>query len=172
MEGPKSPTIADQARDLLTYTLWADRRALAAVAKIDREDLTREAGASFGSLLGTFAHILGAEKVWLSRFLGTPLSRVPDLSDYPSLETLLTGFEDLWADLEFFMASLDASQLSSALQWTTTRGESHQRLLWQAVVHMTNHSTYHRGQIVMLMRQMGYDPPSTDLIYFFPEAEL
>jgi uncharacterized damage-inducible protein DinB len=37
------------------------------------------------------------------------------------------------------------------------------------VIHLVNHTTYHRGQVVSLLRQMGYPPPSTDLVYYFIE---
>jgi uncharacterized damage-inducible protein DinB len=167
-----SQVAAIRAREILKYTLWADRKVLAAVRQIEPEHLIRDAGASFGSLLGTFAHILGAEQVWLSRFVGNPLTPLPSVSDYPDLAALEAGFEELWPQMEFFLASLDDAQLQGPLRWTNSRGETHNRVLWQAVVHMVNHSTYHRGQIVMLLRQMGYEPPSSDLIYFFPEADL
>ena len=166
------PGALDMARELLKYTLWADRKVLAAVRQVKQEHLTWDAGASFGSLLGTFAHLLGAEQVWLSRFVGNPLASLPGLSDFPDLEALEAGFEDLWPQLEFFMASLNEAQLQGLLIWTNSRGETNSRYLWQAIVHMVNHSTYHRGQIVMLLRQMGYEPPSSDLIYFFPEVDL
>jgi uncharacterized damage-inducible protein DinB len=35
------------------------------------------------------------------------------------------------------------------------------------VIHMVSHNTFHRGQVVSLMRQLGYEPPQTDLIRFF-----
>ena len=165
-----SQLAAVRARELLKYTLWADRKVLAAVRHVEPEYLVREAGASFGSLLGTFAHILGAEQVWLSRFVGNPIP-LPDIADFPDLETLEADFKELWPQLEFFLASLDDAQLEAPIRWTNSRGETYTRQLWQAVVHMVNHSTYHRGQIVMLLRQMGYEPPSSDLIYFFPEAD-
>ena len=70
---------ASTARDLLLYMLWADRQTLQAVRSVKEEDLTRDAGISFKSLLGTMAHILGAQQTWLSRFSGSPLTRVPNL---------------------------------------------------------------------------------------------
>ena len=160
---------ASTARELLLYMLWADRQTLLAVRSVKEEDLTRDAGISFKSLLGTMAHILGAQQTWLSRFSGSPLARVPNLDDYPDLMSWITAWEETASGLKAFMASLTDEQLAANLTWSNTRGDTFTRPLWQPLLHMVNHSTYHRGQIVSLLRQMGYKAPSTDLIYYLLE---
>jgi uncharacterized damage-inducible protein DinB len=160
---------ASTARELLLYMLWADRLVLAAVRQVREEDLTRDAGVSFKSILGTLAHILGSERMWLSRFLGISLGRVPSIQDFPDLMSWITGWEETASQLEAFLASLTDEQLATPLTWTNTRGESHTHPLWHPVSHMVNHATYHRGQVVSLLRQMGYPVPATDLIVYFYE---
>ncbi len=157
---------AGTARELIKYTLWADRRMLAATREVAPEHLVLDAGASHGSLLGTLAHVLGAQRLWMSRFCGAPLSRLPDASDYPDREALVSGFHELWAELEFFLASLHEDQLQAPLAWSTLAGEAREERLWLLILHLVNHSTYHRGQAVLLLRQLGYPPPSTDLVEF------
>ena len=112
------------------------------------------------------AHLLGAEQVWLARFLSAPLEGLPSESDYADLPALAGGFVDYWPQLEFFLASLDDEQVGSPLVWTNSRGETHTAPLHFALLHFANHSTFHRGQIVTLLRQLGYEPPATDLIYW------
>lgn len=155
------------ARDLLAYTLWADRVVLRAAAEIDPDDLVREAGASFGTVLGTLAHALGAQRLWFSRFVGDPLTWLPGVQDYPDLERLEEGFEEFWAEAKSFLAALTDDQLATDLVWTSLSGETRTLSLWQCILHLVNHSTYHRGQVVTLFRQLGYEPPSTDLVHFF-----
>lgn len=157
---------ASTARDLILYMLWADRQTLQAVRPVKPEDLTRDAGISFKSILGTLAHMLGAQQVWLSRFSGNPLTRVPNLDDFPDLMSWITAWEEMAAGLEAFLAGLTDEQLAADLTWSNTRGDTFTRPLWQPLLHMVNHTTYHRGQIVSLLRQMGYTAPSTDLIYY------
>ena len=160
---------ASTARELLLYMLWADRLVLAAVRPVREEDLTRDAGVSFKSILGTMAHTLGSQRMWLSRFLGTPLDRVPSIQDFPDLPAWIAGWEETAAQLEAFLAGLTDEQLATPISWTTTRGEPHTHPLWHPVSHMVNHATYHRGQVISLLRQMGYAVPSTDLIVYFYE---
>lgn len=160
---------ASTTRDLLLYMLWADRLVLAAVRGVRDEDLTRDAGVSFQSILGTLAHILGSQRMWLSRFLGTPLDRVPSVQDFPDLMAWILGWEETAAQIEAFLAGLTDEQLATPVTWTNTRGESHTHPLWHPLSHMVNHATYHRGQVISLLRQMGYEVPATDLIVYFYE---
>jgi uncharacterized damage-inducible protein DinB len=160
---------AGGARDLLLYMLWADRQTLKSVRPVDTEHLTRDAGVSFHSLLGTMAHMLGAQKLWLSRFLGHPDSFVLGPGDFPDLLSWIKAWEETASGVEAFLAGLTDEQLAVPLAWTSLEGESHLRPLWQAILQLVNHSTYHRGQVVSLLRQMGYPAESTDLIRFFAE---
>lgn len=153
-------------RGLIAYTIWADRTVLAELGNVRPEDLTRETGTSFHSMLGTMAHILGSEQLWLSRFLGIPLGHVPSIDDYPTLAALAVSYEDFWPQLEFFLASLAEEQLDQDFTWTNLAGETHTAPFRQVLLHFVNHATYHRGQVVSLLRQLGYIPPHTDLVYF------
>src|SRR6185295_1459442 len=157
------------ARQLLLYTLWADRVTIRALREVTPEDLTRDTGSSFPSLLKTAAHLLGAEKIWLSRFLGTALDPVPTENDFSELIPLVIAWEETAAGVEAFLAWLTDEQLETPLSWSSSRGESFTRPLWQPVAHLVNHSTYHRGQIVTMLRQMGYPVSGTDLVYYLQE---
>lgn len=160
---------AGATRDLLLYMLWADRQTLKSVRSVRPEDLTRDAGVSFRSLLGTMSHILGVEKLWLSRFLGHPDNSVLGPDDFPDLLSWITAWEENASGVEAFLAGLTDEQLAAPLSWTSLQGEPYTRPLWQAILQLINHSTYHRGQVVSLLRQMGYPAESTDLIRFFAE---
>lgn len=158
--------LSGASRQLLLYTLWADRICLKAVEQVRPDDLVRDAGTSFGSLLGTLSHILVAQRLWLARFEGKTLERLPRESDFPTLEALSAGWAETSAELGFFLASLAEEQVHSEIGWTSTEGHDHRCPLWQPLLHLVNHSTYHRGQVISLLRQMGYNAPATDLIYF------
>ncbi len=160
---------AAAARELILYMLWADRTVLAAVREVTPEDLTRDAGVSFKSLLGTMAHMLGAQRVWLARFAGHSLEQIPGPGDFPDLLSWIHGWEETASETEAFVAGLTDEQLATPITWTNTRGETYTLPLWQPVVHMVNHATYHRGQVISMLRQMGYQVPSTDLVYHFAQ---
>ena len=154
-------------RDLLAYTVWADRIQLDALAQVDAADLERETGASHGSLRGTVAHMLGAQRLWLSRFLGNPLPAMPGEADYADLGSVRSGFEEYWSELEFFIASLTDEALAVEISWNNDRGEVLTQPLWQPLLHTATHDAYHRGQVTTMLRQLGYQPPGTDLAAYF-----
>src|SRR5829696_3735544 len=114
---------AAATRELLLYMLWADRHTLAAVRPVLSEHLTRDAGVSFGTLLGTMAHILGSQRMWLSRFSGNPLERIPTVDDFPDLSSWIHGWEETASGIEAFLAGLTDPQLATPLTWTNSRGE-------------------------------------------------
>jgi uncharacterized damage-inducible protein DinB len=157
---------AAAARDLLLYMLWADRTTLRAVREVSLEDLKRDAGISFGSLLGTMTHILDGQRLWNARFSGQPTDQVHPPAEFPDLLSWITAWEESASHLEAFLASLTDEQLSAPITWTNRRGETFTQPLWHTVLHLVNHCSYHRGQVVSLLRQMGYQPPSTDLVYY------
>ncbi len=154
-------------RRLLAWTVWADTQHVRALAAVDPAHLSVETGSSFGSLLGTAAHILGAEWLWMARFRGEAPDRLPGIEDWPDLASLEAGFAELHAEVQFFLASLTAEQLAGELEYFGTTGEVRRQPLWQPVLHLVQHSTYHRGQLATLSRQLGYAVPPTDLVAWF-----
>ena len=154
-----------QTQQLLLYMLWADGVMLDAAREVSPEHLTRDAGVSFGSILGTLTHVLSSQRRWLARFVGQ--QTLPPVPSFADLDGLVAGWGETASQLEFFLASLTLEQLEAEITWVDTDGPVHTRPLWQPVAHMVNHATYHRGQVVSLLRQLGYQPPKTDLIHFF-----
>lgn len=160
---------ASATRDLLLYMLWADRTTLRAIREVTPEHLKRDAGISYGSLFGTMVHILGSQRRWLARFSGHAPAQIPTQDDFPDLLSWIHSWEETASEVEAFLAALTDDQLAGPLTWMDSEGATITRPLWQPVVHLVNHASYHRGQIVSLLRQMGYQPPSTDLIRYFLE---
>ena len=155
--------------ELFEYNRWANHRLLDAVSHLTSEELTRDLGSSFPSVLETLAHILAAEWVWLSRWRGESPSGVPGDWDLSSFEGIVAKWDEVELDRAAFWASLDEPALFGDLAYRDTRGQAFQQPLWQPLRHVVNHSSYHRGQIVTMLRQLGAEAVSTDLILFCRE---
>src|SRR6185437_3864496 len=78
----------DEIRPLFEYNAWANRRSLAAAEKLTVEQFTKPMGSSFSSIRDTLAHIYGAEWIWLERFQGRSPSALPNMSQFPDVQTL------------------------------------------------------------------------------------
>jgi len=104
--------------------------------------------------------------VWLRRWKGESPSAGPDWAASPSRETLRNKLREVETERSAFLASLSDSDLMQPITYRNLKGEEWRYLLGDLLLHLVNHSTYHRGQITTMLRQVGITPPSTDLLIF------
>jgi uncharacterized damage-inducible protein DinB len=158
-------------RHLFDYTEWANGLALDAAAKLPDEDLRRDVGISHGSIFGTLTHMAGAEWIWLERWNG----RSPAKNEAWSLWTTescadLATLNERWRDVvnsrARYISELDESRLAAELPFKLLSGDPSSMRLVDQMQHVANHATLHRGQVVGMIRQLGTDPPSTDLLFY------
>jgi uncharacterized damage-inducible protein DinB len=162
--------LADYRR-LFAYDAWANRRLLDAAEALGEDAWTQSIASSFTSLRSTFAHIAGAEFVWLQRWMGEKNAPVPTWYDAPPASHLREIFAAIDAQRRDFLARLSEDDLQQPLEYNDIKGEACRYLLGDALYHVANHSTYHRGQVVTQLRQLGANPPATDFIVFISETE-
>ena len=65
-----------------------------------------------------------------------------------------------------FISELDESRLMAELPFKLLSGDPNSMRLVDQMQHVANHATMHRGQVVGMVRQMGIEPPSTDLLFY------
>jgi uncharacterized damage-inducible protein DinB len=142
-----------------------------AAATLAVDDFKRDLGANFGGVRGTLAHIMGAEWIWLERWKGVSPSKVIDEGEFADIVEL----RDRWTVIEEHRVSwfkaLRAEELAASLKYRNVAGNEYEQPLWQLVQHVANHSTYHRGQVVLLLRQLGAKTVSTDLVLWDRDRE-
>ena len=159
----------DDIRLLYDFNAWANDRTIDACAPLAPEQFTRDLASSFRSVRDTLAHIYGAQWVWLERWHGRIPTALPSAADFPDLDTVRRRFIEIDRNMVDFAASLNADDLHRIVQYKTVAGTAHAQPLWQMLQHVANHSTYHRGQVTTLLRQLGAKATSTDLIAFYRE---
>ena len=156
-------------RTLYDYNSWANHRTLDASAALTPEQFTRDLGSSFSSVRDTLAHIYGAEWFWLERWHGRTPAKLPSPADFPDFGTVRRGFAEMDRNLVDYVASLTQDDLQRVLQFKTLAGVPYSTPLAPCLQHVANHSTYHRGQVTTMLRQLGAKAASTDLIFFYRE---
>jgi uncharacterized damage-inducible protein DinB len=156
---------------LYEYDKWANLKLIEVLATLTINQFKKDLGCSFGGIHGTLVHILSADKVWLSRWtnkIPTPLK--PE--DIPAIEVAKKHMDTFQIEVGNFLRSLTDEQLNGPLQYTDFKGNTNAQLLRQQMQHKVNHSSYHRGQIVTMLRQLGIKPVSTDFINFLRQKEV
>lgn len=163
------PTEAQEIRTLFEYDRWANARFAEVLATLGDDRLTTRLESSFPSILGTFGHIVAAEWVWLRRWKGESPTAFPEWLTSPRLEGLRAKLAEVEAERDALLSSLDDEGLLRTVDYKTLAGDSFSNRLADLCRHVVNHSSYHRGQLTTLLRQVGATPPATDFIVFLRE---
>ena len=156
-------------RELFAFNAWAQRRIFDALAPLPAEPYLADLKSSHGGLHGTLCHIVWAEHLWLTRWLGRPNPTAPQGKDLASLAEARARWEEVEAERGQFLDDLTEVKLTHTITITPTMGGAYVHTYLQTLQHVVDHSSYHRGQIVTLLRQLGVKPPSTGLILFYRE---
>jgi uncharacterized damage-inducible protein DinB len=154
-------------RELYDYNRWANRRVLDVTATLNEAEFTRDLGSSFPSVRDTWAHIAGAEWVWLSRWQGGSPSGLPEGVDHTTHEAIARRLAEIDGERRTFLGRLTEEALEEPISYRNFAGQALTYSLRRLLTHCVNHSTYHRGQITTMLRQLGRKPVSTDMTAFF-----
>ena len=158
----------DEARELFGYGSWANGLMFGAAKALTREQLQAPLESSFPSFLATLAHIVGVEWIWLRRWTGESPRSIPEWVSHPDLSDLATRLGAVEVERAAFLAEAD---LDRVVTYQGLDGQTFSLPLGKLMRHVVNHSTYHRGQLAMMLRQLGQAPPSTDFTRYLREAK-
>ena len=151
---------------LLEYTKWANHRVVRAVATLPVADFKRDLGSSHGGVRGTLAHTLGAEWIWLERWKGVSPTQRMDEGEFTDILVLRSRWKAVEEHRESWFENLGESAVRQKIRYQSLAGKSFEAPLWQLIQHLANHSTYHRGQVTSLLRQVGGRTVTTDMVVF------
>lgn len=161
---------AQEMRRLFAYNAWATNRVFDAVRplaeQLNGKGYVREAVADCGSIESALQLLVSNERMWLVRLTGKREVATASSAELSTLDGLRSFWQETAARLARFVARLDEKTLAGQVNYTTTEGNE-SREVRQILQHIVNQSTYHRGQIELMMRAVGGEPANTELIAFF-----
>lgn len=151
------------------YTSWATQRLLDSCHQLNDEELIRDLGVSHNSVLHTLQHVYYADRIWLARLEGRVID-FADTGDGPTLTDLSNTWPALLKQFRDFVEGLTEVEASEYFQYKNLKGQEHRLKRWQALMHVVNHASIHRGQVVAMLRQLDKEPCQTDLLFFYLES--
>ena len=154
----------DQIATLYEYTRWATEKTLESCAPLSSEDLRRPTGDSFGSVHATLTHLYGADWVWLERWHGRSPRALPKPEELESFEALSSRWREVQDGQRAFVKTMTPARMDETLTYVNFAGQTCTYALGETMLHVANHGTYHRGQVVTLLRQLGRKAISTDYL--------
>lgn len=154
----------------LRYHVWATKRVLQAVAQLSPEEYLRE-GSNVGQRM---EQMLLTDCAWYLQLAGEPPGLEEPLDDWYSIfinlesdyRTLLRKYDLLASFLEDLELALHFAHSTIHLPWLEASIPR-----WQALMSFVNQGTHQRGQLAGILRQLGYPPVETDMLYYFLELE-
>lgn len=149
------------------YNLWAHHQIFDALKPLSPELFNTPLNSSFPGIQATLLHIWDAESIWWQRLKLQEQIVVPSLTfnDSPAVleRKILTQAAD-WAE---WVRESQEIQLQHTIQYQDRKGHPLKIQVSEIIQHVVNHTSYHRGQVITLMRQVGLTKiPQTDFGFY------
>jgi uncharacterized damage-inducible protein DinB len=156
-------TMLSCIRQLFEYNIAQRRRILKLLEQVDREDLTRELGVGWGSIHGILVHLMNTEIYWIDTVLrGVETERVlsEECEDMDAISKHWSRVEENTRNL---LSDVNEAYLQNvqSVRWD---GTIISFTVAKALLHVATHEIHHRGLVIGLLRQMGYDPPDVNML--------
>jgi uncharacterized damage-inducible protein DinB len=154
--------------ELAEYNNWADGRAIDWLSQISDEQWNQALTSSFGSIRETVVHMVSAKKIWIDIWTNVSNPLYLSLTFKGSRNELISIWKELSEDLKSFIQNYPLDNYLNAITVKKPNGEQCTMEFRKTFPHMINHATYHRGQLVTLLRQAGcVELTNTDLFTFY-----
>lgn len=158
-------------RTLYAYNTWANSRILDAAAQVPAEQFTTAAlGAC--NLRTTLEHLLVVESVWRLRWQGIEPESVEFPDEFPTLGSLRARWCEEDRQLDVFLATLGDEDLNRPVTYRRDDGQIVTWTLWHLLLHVVNHGTQHRGEVALVLTELGCSPGDMDFTMFVREQEI
>jgi uncharacterized damage-inducible protein DinB len=152
-------------KQLAAYNIWANQKLMEAILTLPEEKQKQELASSFKSLYATVLHIWNAESIWWQRMKLNERIIMPSENSNGNMKDVCNGLLQqniLWQD---WVNNASDMALEHVFQYFNLKKESFKQPIYQMLLHVFNHGTYHRGQLVNMLRQLGVEKiPQTDFI--------
>ena len=152
---------------LTRYKAWADDVFLSAVAAVPPPELIAPRPIVFGSLIRTLHHSYAMDHVWQCHLLGMPhglTTRNPGpCPTFPELAASQRAIDQWYVD---YAHSLPHEALHHRVDFEFIGGGRSAMTRREILLHVVNHTTYHRGHVAGMLYRLDIFPPATDVPVF------
>ncbi|GAB5537811.1 MAG: DinB family protein [Rubricoccaceae bacterium] len=162
---------AQHLSTLYDYSMWANARLFRAMADLSDEAFTRTVAGSYGSIRNTLVHVMSTEWGWTSRCGGPPRPAKLNAEEFPTLESVASTWKTIEGHVQSFLSTLDDDALAREVSYPGSGGETRTMPLGELMHHAILHAMHHRGQVALLLRELGVAPGNMDLLFYYAETQ-
>jgi uncharacterized damage-inducible protein DinB len=150
-------------KNFSAYNLWANEQFAQWLGDLDEALISQEVVSSFSSIRATIFHLWHAEHGWMQALQEKDWKQPNNSDEGMSNEMLISSFLNNSKELDRFVQGLNDNALTKSVELSSGNKEKRDAIL----LHVFNHSTFHRGQIITMARNLGVkDLPRTDYIFY------
>lgn len=154
-------------QQLAAYNRWANHRLTESILQMDEHLHQQHVPSSFPNLYANILHMWDVESIWRQRIHGHEKIMVPSQHFNPSMREAVNGLLNESSQWIEQINNMDEEALYLTVAYNSLKGEEFAQPMHELVLHLFNHQTYHRGQLVTIMRILGVTQvPATDLVVF------
>ncbi|MCD7035144.1 hypothetical protein LRR81_12930 [Metabacillus sp. GX 13764] len=147
--------------ELLNYHKWANQTMLSHIECLSENVFQIKAAGSFSALADVFYHMYRADQIWFSRLSGKERNLANGFEDAKEAREHLTKASD-----EMIRLFKQRGEGSWTITYTDLRGETFSNTSDEIIFQTVNHGTYHRGNALTIIRQLGHKGVSTDYLLY------
>ena len=149
------------------FNVWANKKLIDAILQLSDAQQQQEITSSFPGIYKTLMHIWDAESIWWQRMNLQENFFRPSSQLTTIITELADGLDAQSKQWKEWVSAADEIALHHVFAYRNIKGEPFESQVWQVLQHLFNHGTYHRGQLVTMLRQVGITTiPATDFIAF------
>ena len=160
-------------QQLATYNVWANNKLIYCIQQQPEGLWYQQTPSSFDSLYKTILHMWDAESAWWQRMKMQERIMVPSATvkeKEPLFQHVANGLIEQSLEWEEWVKAASDMALQHVFQYQNLNGEQFKQPVFEVLVHVFNHGTYHRGQLVSMLRQLGISTiPQTDFAFWCRE---
>jgi uncharacterized damage-inducible protein DinB len=154
--------------ELADYNIWADNIAIEWLNQVDDEQWNQAIISSFSSIKQTAIHIASAEKIWIDFWKNVPEPVYLSAEFKGTKNDLIKIWKKASAGLKNYNENYPEENYLHQVAFKKPNGEEGRMEFSRTFPHIINHSTFHRGQLVTMLRQAGFTKlSSTDLFTYY-----
>ena len=149
------------------YNVWANKLITERIAQLPADTIYKDMNSSFGSIYKTVVHLMDVESIWWQRLKLQEHVEWPGKSfdgNFEELSQQLLLPSKQWND---WIQSTNEVNIEHVFAYQNSKKEHFKQPVYEMLLHLFNHQTFHRGQLVTMLRQNGVEKiPATDFIVF------
>jgi len=157
----------EMIRGLYDYHRWANRTLFDIAVARGEDAVDRDMGPqwSFPSVRKMFAHIYGADVIWLARWRSAPVATFP-VGDPPPMAALRERWDAFETEQRGYIDALSEADLTRVLEYKNQSGVPQRAPMWKVLHHVPNHATHHRSEIATMLTLISGSPADTGINSF------